>query len=487
MLKTTRKGADHDMPRTSGLLAHGPPTERPTENPANPADYLELYGLSRAPFGAPSRPGNYILFASLRRTFELLVDHLVNGKGLVVLYGESGAGKTEMLRAAGNVAAESGLHTIRVDRPAQTRLDLEQFVSALLSQTDPDAEDPIETMLRPPHKGLLIDDLDLLPPSCLRLLAKLAQPSSDSGSVAIVAASAADSSENIDRTELIELARMARTSVRLPAIEPAEARQYIEQSLWIAGGTTRRLITPDALKLLVARAGGLPGSINRQMEAALTAGFARGDTRITAKTIGTLAAPASQRLSPPPPRRIGLPAWLVPGLAAGLLAGGIAAFLYKALLNQPEPSPAVATNAPVQPPPPVAASPPPPAPVSQPQPELPPPPAAAAKPAETLPPDVMDAVMKRGQQSLSLSDIAAARLLFQHAAEAGNPRAAVAMGKTYDPAFLTLGAAQGEKPDPGRAAEWYRKAITLGDPQAAGLLKRLEGRSTESAAPPKAP
>jgi len=440
------------MRRTSGLLPHGPPPAGPTESPATPANYLDLYGLSRPPFGAPSQAGNYILFASLRRTFELLVDHLINGKGLVVLYGESGAGKTEMLRAAGTVAAESGLRTIQVERPAEARLDLEQFVSALLSQSDPDqpAAGTIETVLRPPHKGLLIDDLDLLPPDCLQLLAQVARPSAGSGSVAIVASSTPDSADNLNRTELIELARMARTSVRLPGIDTAEARQYIERSLWIAGGTTRRLITPDALKLVVERSGGLPGSINRQMEAAFTAGYARGDTRITAKTIGATAGSARWGISLPLPARVGLPAWLVPALAACLLAAGTAAF---------------ASHSP-------------PAPASQAKPEARPTP--PARPAETLAPDVMDAVMKRGQQSLSLSDIAAARLLFQHAAEAGNPRAAVAMGKTYDPDYLTLGAAQGEKPDTGRAAEWYRKALALGDPQAAALLQKLEGRSQDA-------
>ncbi len=478
------------MPRPSGLLPHGPPPAGPTRDPATPANYLDLYGLSRPPFGAPAQAGNYILFDSLRRTFELLVDHLLNGKGLVVLYGESGSGKTEMLRAAANVAAESGLRTIRVERPEQARLNLEQFVSALLSQSDPDQPpaDTIETVLRPPHKGLLIDDLDLLPPDCLDLLAQFLRPPANSGSVAIVATSTADSAENLNRTELIELARMARTSVRLPGIGEAEARQYIERSLWVAGGTTRRLIAPDALKLVVARSDGLPGSINRQMEAAFTAGFARGDSRITAKTIAAMAAPGSRGLSVPSPKRIGVPAWLVPGLAACLLAAGTASFVYKALLPDPEPSPASAVPSPAQAPAPSAVSPPPSAPDSRPKPQA----ASAppAKPAETLAPDVMAAVMKRGQQSLSLSDIAAARLLFQHAAEAGNPRAAVAMGKTYDPDFLTLGPAQGEKPDPGRAAEWYRKAIALGDTQAAGLLKKLEARAQDAAATnakPKAP
>jgi TPR repeat protein len=81
----------------------------------------------------------------------------------------------------------------------------------------------------------------------------------------------------------------------------------------------------------------------------------------------------------------------------------------------------------------------------------------------------MTALMKRGDQSIALGDIAAARLLYQRAAEAGNASAATDLGRTYDPNYTV----PGQSPDPARAAEWYRKAIASGDPQAADLLKKL--------------
>jgi TPR repeat protein len=84
----------------------------------------------------------------------------------------------------------------------------------------------------------------------------------------------------------------------------------------------------------------------------------------------------------------------------------------------------------------------------------------------------MAALMKRGNESLELGDIAAARLLFQRAADAGNAAAATALGKTYDPNFMKAASAR----DPGRAAEWYQKAVALGDSSAADLLKRLDAR-----------
>ncbi len=80
--------------------------------------------------------------------------------------------------------------------------------------------------------------------------------------------------------------------------------------------------------------------------------------------------------------------------------------------------------------------------------------------------------MKRGDQSLGLGDVSAARLLYGRAAAAGHGPAATALGKTYDPNFVSPGAPA----DRAVAAEWYRKGASFGDPNAGELLKRLGGR-----------
>src|SRR4051812_37827957 len=151
------------MRRSSALMTAAPEAAAPPVDAAVPKTYLDLYGLSRPPFGEESGAVSYILFASHRRPFELLVDHMVNGKGLVLLHGEDGAGKTEMLRAAGDVAAESGVSVIRMMRPPNGRLLLTDFIAALPNAVNPAR--PIEEIVRaiqaPPRKVILIDDLNL--------------------------------------------------------------------------------------------------------------------------------------------------------------------------------------------------------------------------------------------------------------------------------------------------------------------------------------
>jgi len=100
-------------------------------------------------------------------------------------------------------------------------------------------------------------------------------------------------------------------------------------------------------------------------------------------------------------------------------------------------------------------------------------PAAASSVSAALPANLVEALVKRGNESLALGDIAAARLFFQRAADAGSAPAAVALGKTYDPNYAT---ARGSTPDAAKAADWYRKAAAFGDPAAEGLLQKLDKR-----------
>lgn len=435
------------------MVAQAPPA--PAE-PAPPANYLDLYGLSKPPFGGAPDSTNYILFNSQRRAFELLIDHLVNGSGVIVLQGEEGIGKTETLRAAASVAAESDLRAIMVSRPPNGRINLMQLVAALCGQPTANAttvEDVIAHFLTPPRKVLLADDIDLMPADCVHMLLSVARRmSTDPGGPAIVLSRLSDPTADATRPELAQLIGLARNTIRLSRLGPSEVQQYIERSLWTSGGTTRRLITTDAMKLVIARSGGVLGAVNRLMEGVLTAGFARGESMITAKTITAVTGPTVVRPHRQSSEDSGLVGRVMQMVAIGLLAMGASVFLYKGLSGSNE-QPSIRPVAPA--PPPAVAT------VAQ-QP-------APAKPAGPLSPDLLAALMRRGDQSLALGDVAAARLLYQRAAEGGNASAATALGRTYDPNYT----APGQSPDPARATEWYQKAIASGDKQAADLLKKL--------------
>ncbi|MGG5817781.1 polysaccharide biosynthesis/export family protein [Falsiroseomonas sp. HW251] len=82
-------------------------------------------------------------------------------------------------------------------------------------------------------------------------------------------------------------------------------------------------------------------------------------------------------------------------------------------------------------------------------------------------------MVERGQALLALGDISGARRFFERAAQGGSAEGALAAGGTHDPAVLARLNARGVRPDPAAAAEWYRRAATLGDAEAETRLARL--------------
>lgn len=104
-------------------------------------------------------------------------------------------------------------------------------------------------------------------------------------------------------------------------------------------------------------------------------------------------------------------------------------------------------------------------------------PQQAATPARasrlTIPVADEQVMMHRAEALLQNKDVASARLLFEHLARSGSGRAALAMGKTFDPAFLRNIEAAGVKPDVDKARAWYRQASELGDQEAASRLSSL--------------
>jgi TPR repeat protein len=79
-------------------------------------------------------------------------------------------------------------------------------------------------------------------------------------------------------------------------------------------------------------------------------------------------------------------------------------------------------------------------------------------------------MVKRGEQFMANGDVAAARLMYQRAAEAGEAAAAFKLAETFDPLVY---AKDGIAPDIRLAMTWYTKAKDLGSTQAPERLDTL--------------
>lgn len=99
--------------------------------------------------------------------------------------------------------------------------------------------------------------------------------------------------------------------------------------------------------------------------------------------------------------------------------------------------------------------------------------AAPADPVRHLDASEIAALLKRADALIGSGDLAAARLVLRRAAEAGDARAAMMLGGTYDPTVLEKLGVRGVVPDFAVARGWYEKAKRLGATEATPQLDLL--------------
>ena len=85
-------------------------------------------------------------------------------------------------------------------------------------------------------------------------------------------------------------------------------------------------------------------------------------------------------------------------------------------------------------------------------------------------------LLARGDWLFATGNVDSARLLYERAADAGEARAAVRLGETFDPIFLDRAHLREARADSGMAMFWYRRARALGALGITSRLKSLEAK-----------
>jgi hypothetical protein len=88
--------------------------------------------------------------------------------------------------------------------------------------------------------------------------------------------------------------------------------------------------------------------------------------------------------------------------------------------------------------------------------------------------DRINDLMRHGHKMVEVGYLAGARAYFRRAAEAGSGDAALALGDTYNPAFIDSIGAHGIMADVAQARTWYERARELGSEDAKAKLERLK-------------
>jgi hypothetical protein len=88
--------------------------------------------------------------------------------------------------------------------------------------------------------------------------------------------------------------------------------------------------------------------------------------------------------------------------------------------------------------------------------------------------------LAQGDANFAEGELSSARFYYEQAVDGGDAEAAIRLGETFDPAFLTYGRLRRVRGDPAAARFWYGQAAGLG---AAEAKQRLDHLDAEPATP----
>jgi general secretion pathway protein A len=261
--------------------------------------YAEFYGLKELPFALTPDPRFIYFTPSHTEVMANLHYGIESGKGLVVVTGEVGTGKTTILRWMMQRLDRTVL-VAYIFNPRLSVTEFYQHVAALLDiqkwETKSELLMELGRSLECRHaRGLstvlIIDEAQGLSAHVLEEIRLLSNFESDTAKqLQIVLTGQPELREVLNDPDLRQLKqRIALRCVIKPLPNVEETDRYITSRLLVAGAEQTEIFSPSALDYIFRCSDGIPRSINNLCDNALLAGYAAGEQVIGASIIADVA------------------------------------------------------------------------------------------------------------------------------------------------------------------------------------------------------
>jgi general secretion pathway protein A len=250
--------------------------------------YREFYGLRERPFDLTPNPR--FLYLSECHLEALSVVHygIVGRKGITLLVGEAGTGKTTVVRAAIEAMAQPNRRVVYLSNPTLTRAEFYEFLAVSFGLTVQAEVSKarflleFERLLADRNQAgeltaLVIDEAQSLPIELLeevRLLANL-ETTTDK-LLPVVMAGQPALADVLDRPELRQLKQRVALRADLSPLDVVQTGAYVAGRLRQAGGVPGDIFRMEAIVAIHRRSGGIPRTISVVCDNAMLAGYAAG-------------------------------------------------------------------------------------------------------------------------------------------------------------------------------------------------------------------
>ncbi|WP_396626538.1 ExeA family protein [Luteitalea sp.] len=250
--------------------------------------YEPFFGLRERPFDLTPNPRYLFLTNRYREALGNLVYGLAGRKGLTVLTGEAGTGKTTLLTVALAQWREAGHLVATLRNPTMDRLEFLQFLAQEFGLSEAAAQSKtvmlkeFEALLRQRHAAglltaLVIDEAHSLPTELLeeiRLLANIETP--DTKLLPLILLGQPELADRLNDPSLRQLKQRVALRCSLVPLDLRETAAYLAKRIQLAGGDSLNLFTREAVTAIHHGSGGIPRLINVISDNALVNGFAAG-------------------------------------------------------------------------------------------------------------------------------------------------------------------------------------------------------------------
>jgi general secretion pathway protein A len=261
--------------------------------------YAEFYGLKELPFALTPDPRFIYFTPSHTEVMANLHYGIESGKGLVVVTGEVGTGKTTILRWMMQRLDRTVL-VAYIFNPRLSVAEFYQHVATLLDvqkwETKSELLLELGRALESRHSRglrtvLIIDEAQGLSPHVLEEIRLLSNFESDTAKqLQIVLTGQPELREVLNNPDLRQLKqRIALRCVIKPLPNVEETDRYITSRLLVAGAERTDIFSPGAIDYIFRCSDGIPRNINNLCDNALLAAYAAGETVVGRSIIEDIA------------------------------------------------------------------------------------------------------------------------------------------------------------------------------------------------------
>jgi general secretion pathway protein A len=258
--------------------------------------YEDFFGFHEAPFELTPNPRHLVITETHREALSNLHYAIAGQKGVTLLVGEAGVGKTTVIRAAVQKQSER-THCIHITNPALTRSEFVELLAMQFGLSDRARASKaaflqeleqhlLELRAAQERTVLILDEAQRLSRELMEEVRLLANLETDEEKLlTLVIAGQPEVALRLNRRSMQQLKQRVTLRCTLRPLTVPETAAYISSRITSAGGAPGNVFTREAVGLITQYARGLPRTINVISDNALLGGFAAGKRPVTREIV----------------------------------------------------------------------------------------------------------------------------------------------------------------------------------------------------------